>query len=167
MPWSCVTRWVESCCHRALSPPDFSDGQCMFCIYCLFCIWISYTIIAWSSHNYSLYRNWWENLCQKLADPSLMDLRSKHYLDERHTSAMSDHFMFGHHMFPETAECEALFGSAFFAEYEVTTGLSIWCRSCESHPWTGSLINEPVVVLLYISTYVLYKSIYTNIYIYI
>ncbi len=32
---------------------------------------------------------------------------------------MSDHFMFEHHMFPETAECEALFGSAFFAEYEV------------------------------------------------
>ena len=26
---------------------------------------------------------------------------------------MFDHFMFGHHMFPETAECEALFGSAF------------------------------------------------------
>lgn len=69
--------------------------------------------------NYSLYRNWWDNLCQKLADLSLMDLRSKHYLDERHASAMSDHFMFEHHMFPETAECEALFGSAFFAEYEV------------------------------------------------
>ena len=59
------------------------------------------------------YRNWCASLRSKLTNLKRLELRSKHYLDERHTSAMFDHFMFGHHMFPETAECEALFGSAF------------------------------------------------------